>query len=126
MARLERLCLQDDDDGLWDENGHEQWAKFFEWVFEINYNLPSRSFSTSTLRSIRDAGNMLYDRINTEGYEESQDDIQVVSGIAEDIRSALLDYQVCSDKPCATGAQLTLGYLDRRHSIRRYIIRTAS
>ena len=49
---------------------------------------------------------MVYRRIDTEGYRESQDDIQVVSGIAEDIRDALLDYQVCSDKPYATEVQL--------------------
>jgi len=36
MARLDRLCLQDDDDdGLWDENGHEQQAKLFEWVLGL-------------------------------------------------------------------------------------------
>ena len=51
---------------------------------------------------------MLYDRMTTEGYKESQDDIQAVSGIAEDTRDALLDYQVCSDKPYATGVQLKL------------------
>ena len=104
MARLDRLRLQDDDDdGLWDETWHEQRARLFEWVFGINYNLPSCSFSTSTLRLIRDTGNVLYSRINTEGYEESQDDIQAVSRIAEDIRDAILDYQVCSDRPYATG-----------------------
>jgi len=33
MARLDRLCLQGDDDGgLWDETWHEQRAKLFEWV----------------------------------------------------------------------------------------------
>ena len=42
---------------------------------------------------------MLHARINAEGYKESQDDIQTVSEIAEDIRDALLDYQVCSNKP---------------------------
>jgi len=41
--------------------------------------------------------------MNTEGYKESQDDVQAVSEIAEDIRDALLDYQVCSDKPYTTG-----------------------
>ena len=51
----------------------------------------------STLRLIRDNGNTLYNRINTEGYQESEDDIQAVSGIAEDIRDALLDYQVCDN-----------------------------
>jgi len=30
MARLDRLCSQDDDDGLWNESGHEQRAKLFE------------------------------------------------------------------------------------------------
>jgi len=51
---------------------------------------------------------VLYNRINVEGYDESQDDIRAVSEIAEDIRDALLDYQVCSDKSYATGAQLKL------------------
>jgi tRNA G37 N-methylase Trm5 len=106
MARLHRLCLQVDDDG------HEQRAKLFEWVFRITHNLPSHSFSTSTLRLIKDTGNVLYHRINTEGYKESQDDIQAVSGIAEDIRDALLDYQVCSHKPYATSAT-KLGHLYR-------------
>jgi len=49
---------------------------------------------------------MVYDRISTEGYKESQDDIQAVSGIAEDIRDALLDYQVCSDKAYTARMQL--------------------
>ena len=101
MARLDRLCSQDndddDDDGIWDENWHEQRTKLFKWVFGINYNLPSHSFSTSTLRLIRDTGNVLYNHITAEGYEESQDDIQAVSRIAEDIRDALLDYQVCNE-----------------------------
>ena len=101
MARLDRLCLRDD--GLWDENGHEQRAKLFESVLAINYNLPSRSFPTSTLRLIGDTGNALYSRINTRGYKESQDDIQAVSAITEDIRDALLDYQVCTDRPYTIG-----------------------
>ena len=113
MARLDQVCFQDDDDGLWDEDGHEQRAKLFEWVFSVSCNPPSCSFSISTLRMIRNAGNVLYSRINTEGYEESQDDIRTASRIAEDIRDALLDYQVCSGKPYATGVQLTLGHLDR-------------
>ena len=116
MARLDRLCLQDDDDddnGIWDGNWHEQRTKLFKWVFGINYKLPLRSFSTSTLRLIGDAGNVLYNRMNTEGYKESQDDIQAVSKIAEDIRDAILDYQVCNDKPYVTGVQLKLRHFDR-------------
>ena len=130
MARLNRLCLQDDDDDdddrIWDESWHEQRAKLFKWVFGINYNLPPRSFSTSTLRLIGDTGNVLYNCINTEGYKESQDDIQAVSRIAEDIRDALLDYQVCSGRPYATGVQLKLGHFPRWYNNRRYTIRTAS
>ena len=48
----------------------------------------------STLRQIRDNGNVIYDRINVQGYEESQDDIQAVSGMAGAIQDAVLDYQV--------------------------------
>jgi len=125
MARLDRLCLQDDG-GIWDEIGHERRVKLFEWVLRANYNLPSHSFLTSNLRLIRDNGNVLYNRINIEGYKESQDDIQAVSDIAEDIRDALLDYQVCSNNPHATGAQLKLERPGRWHSSRRYMTRTAS
>ena len=103
MARLDQLYLQDDDDRILDERWHEQRAKLFKWVFGINYNLPLCLSSTSTLRLIVDTGNVLYDRMNTEDYEQSQDDIQAVSEIAEDIRDALLDYQVCGDEPYATG-----------------------
>jgi len=49
---------------------------------------------------------VLYNRMNTEGYKESQDDIQAVSRITEDIRDALLDYQVCSDRLYSTGVRL--------------------
>ena len=126
MARLDCLRLQDDDDGLWNENGHEQRAKLFEWVFGIKYNLLPRSFATSTLGLIVDTGNVLYDRMSTEDYEESQDDIQAVSRIAEDIRGALLDYQVCGDKPYATGVQLKFGCFDRWDNNRRYMTGAAS
>ena len=56
MVRSDWLCLQGDDDGLRDENKHEQRAKLFEWVFRISYNLPSRLFSPSTLGLVRDTG----------------------------------------------------------------------
>ena len=64
--------------------------------------------------------------MSTEDYEESQDDIQAVSRIAEDIRDVLLDYQVCSDKPYATGVQLKFGCFDRWHNNRRYTTGAAS
>ena len=82
-------------------------------MFGTNHNLLSHSFSTSALRLIRDAGDVLYKRINTEGYEESQDDVQAASGIAEDIRDALLDHQVCNNKQYATEVDLKSGTLDR-------------
>ena len=40
---------------------------------------------------------MLCDRVSAQGYEECQDDILAVSEMAEDIRDALLEYQVCSE-----------------------------
>ena len=55
--------------------------------------------SPSTLRLIRDSGSALYNRVNIVGYEKCEDDIQTVSGMVEDIRDALLDYQVCSNEP---------------------------
>jgi len=42
MARLDRLYIQDDDDGPWDEDRDEQRAKLFEWVFGVNYVLSLR------------------------------------------------------------------------------------
>ena len=50
-----------------------------------------------------DTGEVLYDRMSTEDYEESRGDIQVVYGIAEDIHDAILNYQVCSEKSYAIG-----------------------
>ena len=127
IARLDRLGLQDDDDdGLWDENWHEQRVKLFEWVFGINYNLPLRSSSTSTLRLIMNTGNVLYDRMNTEDYEESQDVIQAVSRIVEDIRDVLFDYQVRSEEPHTTGIKLKFRGFDRWHNNRRYTTRIAN
>ena len=52
---------------------------------------------------------MLYNRINTEGYKDSQGDIQAVSGMVQNIRGAVLDYQACSNDTCATGVQLKSG-----------------
>ena len=69
---------------------------------------------------------MLYNCINAEDYKESQDDVQAVSGIAEDIRDALLEYQVRSKKPYVTGVQLKWGNLNRWHINRRYTSRTVS
>jgi hypothetical protein len=37
---------------------------------------------------------VLYNRVSAKGYEESKDDILAVSGMAEDIQDALLEYQV--------------------------------
>jgi hypothetical protein len=39
---------------------------------------------------------VLYNRVSAQGYKESQGDVLAVSGVVEDIRDALLDYQVGS------------------------------
>ena len=46
MARLKRLCSEDDGDAAWDEHEHERWTGLVEWVFEIN---PTRSHADSPL-----------------------------------------------------------------------------
>ncbi|KAF9645039.1 hypothetical protein BDM02DRAFT_3120843, partial [Thelephora ganbajun] len=78
MVRLDRLCSEEgNDDGLCDEHEREHRAELFD-----------------TLRLINDNGNMLYHRINTQGYNECQDDIQAASAMADDIRDAIIDYQM--------------------------------
>jgi len=81
--------------------------------------------SPSTLRLIRENLDVLYNRINVRDYEEYQNDIQAASGIAEDIRGALLDYQVRSGKAHATIAPLNLRRFDRWHSNTQCMTRIA-
>ncbi|KAF9643341.1 hypothetical protein BDM02DRAFT_3151691, partial [Thelephora ganbajun] len=82
MERLDRLCSEEDnDDGLWGENEHEHQAKLFD-----------------ALRLIGDNGNVLYNRINVQGYKECQDDVQAVSAMADDIRDAVIDYQMAQQR----------------------------
>jgi len=59
-------------------------------------------FSSSTLTLIRDKADALCARLNVQGYEDCPIDIQAASGIAEDIRDALLDYQVGCGKAHTT------------------------
>jgi hypothetical protein len=66
---------------------------------------------------------MLYNRINAQGYKERQDDILAVSGMVEDIRDALLDYQVSGNKAYAAVGPLKSGRFDRWPSNGRYMIR---
>jgi len=60
---------------------------------------------------IRDNADALCARINVQDYEECPNDIMVASGIAEDIRVALLDYQVGCNKVHTTVTPLKLGRL---------------
>ena len=48
-----------------------------------------------------------------------------MSGVAEDIRDALLDYQVGDDKVCAAFGPPKLGHFDRWANNGQYMIRTA-
>ena len=56
--------------------------------------------------------------MNAQGHEECKDDIQAVSEIAEDIRDALLDYQVGGDKVYVVVGSLKSGRFDRCSSNR--------
>ena len=68
---------------------------------------------------------MLYDRINAQSYEECQGDIRAASNIAEDIRDALLDYQVGGDKYYVAVGSLKSERFDRCASNEQYMIKTA-
>ncbi|KAF9644139.1 hypothetical protein BDM02DRAFT_3190869 [Thelephora ganbajun] len=82
VARLDRLCSEEDnDDGLWDENEHENRVKLFD-----------------ALGLVRDNGSALYNRINAQGCEECQDDVQAASAMADDIRDAIIDYQMVQQR----------------------------
>jgi len=48
----------------------------------------------SNLGPIRDKAKALYERTVTEGYVQLEADVLAVSGLAEDIRDAVLEYQV--------------------------------
>ena len=72
-----------------------------------------------------DDGNILHNRISTQDYEQCQDDIMTVSGMAEDIRDALLDYQVCGDKAYAAVVPLKSRRFDRWPSNGRCTTRVA-
>jgi hypothetical protein len=61
---------------------------------------------------------VLYNRISAQGYKESQDDVLAVSGMAEDLRDALLDYQVGDHKVYVAIALLKSGRFDRWSSNR--------
>ena len=68
---------------------------------------------------------MLLNHIGTQRYEECQEDILAMSGMAEDIRDALLDYHVGDNKISVAIMPLTLGYLDRQPSNLRCMSRIA-
>ena len=63
---------------------------------------------------IRDDGILLRNRIGAQEYVECQEDALIVSGMAEDIRDAVIDYQVGGDKADMAIVQLKLRGSDRR------------
>ena len=69
---------------------------------------------------------MLYNHLNTQGCKEYEEDNQIVSGIAEDIRDAILDYQVRDDTPHSTAGQLKPACFDRSPSNAQYTTMIAS
>ena len=90
----------------------------------MNSNPRLRSFSPSALRVIRDNGITLYNRVSVQGYKECQSDILAVSGMAEDIRDAFLEYQVGCENP-KRPLLLKSGCFNRRSGNGRYMTKTA-
>jgi len=79
-----------------------------------------------TLQAIRDNATTIYNRVKAQGYKECQSDILDVSGIAEDIRDALLEYQVSSESFHADkSVGLKSRRFDRRPSNGQYMTRIA-
>ena len=72
----------------------------------------------------RDNGIALYNRVSVQGYEEHHSDILAVSRMVEDIRDALLEYQVGCEKSQAV-IVTEIGCFDRQSSNGRYMIRIA-
>ena len=70
---------------------------------------------------IRDEGIVFRNRIDTKEYVECQDDALAVSGMAEDIRDAVIDYQVGGDKADVAVVQPKLRCFDRRSDNGRYM-----
>ena len=69
---------------------------------------------------------MLHNRISSPKSVESQDDVLTVSRIVEDIRDALIDYQVGGDTACVAVGPLKLGRFGRWASSGRYTTIVAS
>ena len=67
---------------------------------------------------------MLYDRINAQGYEECPGDVQTVSAMVDNIRDAVIDYQVGTREIHIVTMQPKLKYSDRWPCNERYIRRT--
>ena len=66
----------------------------------------------------------LLGRVEAVGYTESDEDVQIVSELMDDIRDTVTDYQVSSNlKPFL---QSHLGDRSRRHNSRPYTIRISN
>ena len=75
---------------------------------------------------IRDNAIVLHDRVSVREYEQCQDDILAVSGMAEDIRDALLNYQVGRELSHMAVVSLKLGRYYRRSSNGQFMTRTVN
>ena len=69
---------------------------------------------------------MLHNRISAQGYKESQDDVLAMSGVVEDIRDALLDYQVGNCGAYAIVGSLKPEWFNRWPNNGRYMTGIAS
>ena len=69
---------------------------------------------------------MLHNRISAQDYKESQGDVMAVSGMVEDIRDALLDYQVGNNGVYTVIVSLKPGRFNRWPNNRRCMTGVAS
>ena len=62
----------------------------------------------SDLGPLKDQAKGLYERVTAEGYEEGEEDIVAVSGLAEDLRDVFLEYWVGIQKTVTIVGSLKL------------------
>ena len=73
-----------------------EWVSFARWRRSVLYSSHLRA-----LEGIKDELQILSEQSNTVGYKESEADRQVISQLVEDLRDAVIEYQVSLGHPVA-------------------------
>lgn len=69
----------------------------FGYVLLIYFEQTSMFITPSVLEGIKDELEVLSDHSSAAGYQENDTDTRAVSELAQDLRDAILDHQVCTE-----------------------------